>query len=144
MKIYENETEIKSLVESFENGTISEADWRHAEHLTVALYYLANHDFETALAKMREGIFNLLRAFQVDLSKEMPYHETLTVFWMRAVADFRQSNAARPTVEICNALTAHFDKDYPLKFYSRELLFSERARAAFVEPDLSADLTVSK
>ncbi len=136
MKIYENENEIKSLVESFENGTISEADWRHAEHLTVALFYLSNHDFETALSKMRGGIFNLLRAFKVDLSKEMPYHETLTVFWMRAVDDFRKSNAERATVEISNELSANFDKDYPLRFYSRELLFSEKARAEFIAPDL--------
>jgi len=136
MKIYENENEIKSLVESFENGTISEADWRHAEHLVVALYYLSNHDFETALSKMRGGIFNLLRAFKVDLSKEMPYHETMTVFWMRAVENFRNSKAGSPTVEVCNELTVNFDKDYPLRFYSRALLFSEKARAAFVEADL--------
>ena len=136
MKIYRHENEIKSLVETFEAGTISETDWRHAEHLTVALYYLSNHDFESALAKMRAGIFNLLRVFKVDLTKEMPYHETLTVFWMRAVKDFRQANADRSMVEICNRLTGEFDKHYPLRFYSRELLFSDRARAAFIAPDL--------
>ena len=136
MKIYHTENDIKSLVESFERGTISDADWRHAEHLTVALYYLTNHDFDTALEKMRDGIFNLLRAFKVDLTKEMPYHETLTVFWMRAVNDFRKSKNGASMPEICHELTAGFDKDYPLKFYSRELLFSERARAEFVEGDL--------
>jgi hypothetical protein len=136
MKIYENENEIKSLVEAFENGTIAEADWRHAEHLVVALYYLSNHEFETALTKMRAGIFNLLRAFKVDLTKEMPYHETLTVFWMRAVEDFRKAGTGGSPVEISNRLTAEFDKDYPLRFYSRALLFSETARASFVEPDL--------
>ena len=135
MKIYENENEIKSLVETFENGTISEADWRHAEHLVVGLYYLTNHEFETAVAKMRDGIFNLLRAFKVDLTKEMPYHETLTVFWMRTIEDFRKANADRSMIEICNDLPANFEKDYALRFYSRELLYSERARAAFVEAD---------
>ncbi|HVE56999.1 MAG TPA: hypothetical protein VNB22_09230 [Pyrinomonadaceae bacterium] len=132
-----HENEIESLVESFENGTISEADWRHAEHLTVALFYLSNHDFETALAKMRGGIFNLLKSFGVDLSKEMPYHETLTVFWMRTVDDFRNSKNGASITEICNELTAGFDKDYPLKFYSRAVLFSEKARAEFVEADLA-------
>jgi hypothetical protein len=136
MKIYKTENEIKTLVESFENGTISEADWRHAEHLAVALFYLSNHDFETALAKMRAGIFNLLRAFKVDLTKEMPYHETLTVFWMRAVDDFSNKQSGTPLPEICNALVKKFDKDYPFKFYTREHLFSEKARAEFVEADL--------
>ena len=136
MKIYKTENEIKSLVESFENGTVSENDWRHAEHLVVALFYLSKHDFETALTKMRDGIFNLLRAFKVDLTKEMPYHETLTVFWMRTVEDFRKSKNGASIAEICNELTANFDKDYPLRFYTREQLFSDEARARFVEADL--------
>lgn len=133
---YKNENEILRVVELFENGTISREDWRHAEHLTVALYYLSRNDFETALTKMREGIFNLLKSFGVDLSKEMPYHETLTVFWMRAVEDFRKSKNGASVIEICNELTEKFDKNYPLKFYSREFLFSEKARAKFVEGDL--------
>ena len=136
MKIYKNEDEIKSLVESFERGTVAEKDWRHAEHLAVALFYLSTHDFDAALAKMRDGIFNLLRAFKVDLTKEMPYHETLTVFWMRAVDDFRKSRGGASLTEICGELVANFDKDYPLRFYSRELLFSDEARARFVEADL--------
>lgn len=137
MRIYKNENEIISLVEAFENGTISEKDWRHAEHLVVALFYLSNHNFETALTKMRDGIFNLLRAFKTDLTKEMPYHETLTVFWMRTVEDFRKSRDGFSITEICNELCARFDKDYPLRFYSRERLFSDEARARFVEADLN-------
>ena len=133
---YKTENEIFAVVESFETGTISRDAWKHAEHLTVALYYLSNHDFETSLGKMREGIFNLLRAFEVDLTKEMPYHETMTVFWMRAASDFKNSKGAASMVEICSELIEKFDKDYPLRFYSRELLFSDAARAKFVEADL--------
>jgi hypothetical protein len=136
MKKYESEKEILEVVRGFETGTISREDWRHAEHLTVALYYLSHHDFETASVKMREGIFNLLKSFGVDLSKEMPYHETLTIFWMRTTDDFRKSKNGASIIEIRNELTENFDKDYPLRFYSRELLFSEKARAAFVEADL--------
>lgn len=133
---YTDEKEIKLLVEAFENGTISEADWHHAEHLTVALFYLSNHDFETALTKMRDGIFNFLSTLGVDLTKENPYHETLTVFWMRTVDEFRHSKNGCSMVEICNGLTEKFDKDYPLHFYSRERLFSDDARARFLEGDI--------
>ena len=87
---YKEESEITKLVESFERGTISRENWRHAEHLTVALYYLSHYDYETALTKMRGGIFNLLKAFEIDLTVEMPYHETLTVFWMRTVEEFKK------------------------------------------------------
>jgi len=134
--IYQTEDEIFKIVRAFENGTIARSDWRHAEHLTVAFYYAFHYDFETALGKMRDGIFNLLNAFGVDLSKEMPYHETLTVFWMKTVKEFLKSNIQFSILEICNRLVENFDKDYPLTFYSRELLFSEKARAFFVEADL--------
>lgn len=138
---YKSENEILEVVHLFENGTISRGDWRHAEHLTVALYYLSHYDYETALTKMRDGIFNLLRAFEVDLSKEMPYHETMTVFWMRTTFDFMNSKKDAPLVEICSELIEKFDKDYPLRFYSRELLFSDEARAKFIEADITSILT---
>lgn len=133
---YKSEEEILSVVRGFENGTISRADWRHAEHLTVALFYVFHHDYETALAKMRGGIFNLLKAFEVDFSKEMPYHETLTVFWLKTVGNFVKFRHGESLVKIRNELVEKFDKDYPLKFYSREFLFSDEARAKFVEGDL--------
>lgn len=134
---YKNEDEILRVVGAFENGTIKRDEWKHAEHLLVGLYYLSHDDLPEATRRMREGIFNLLKAFEVDLGKEMPYHETITVFWMRTVEDFRRRKNGASLVEIANELVGAFDKDYPLKFYSRELLFSEEARARFVEPDLS-------
>ena len=133
---YTDENEINLLVKSFESRTVKREDWRHAEHLTVALFYLSNHDFATAYEKMRGGIFNLLKSFGVDLSKEMPYHETLTVFWMKTVDEFLKSKNGTPILEIHHELIEKFDKDYPLRFYSREILFSEVARADFIEADL--------
>lgn len=132
---YKTENELLAVVESFENGTISRDDWGHAEHLIVANYYLSKDDFDAAYKKMRDGIFNLLKAFEVDLSKEMPYHETMTTFWMRTVEDFRKTKIGYSEIEICDELTKSFDKDHPLKFYTRELLFSDEARAKFVEAD---------
>jgi hypothetical protein len=134
---YTDEREIADIVRGFEDATISRDAWKHAEHLTVALHYLALFDIDTATIKMRDGIFKLLDAFGVDLAKEMPYHETLTVFWMRAVAEFNASKNGASMLDKANELIARFDKDYPLRFYSREFLFSDEARAAFVEGDLA-------
>nr|MBA3784130.1 hypothetical protein [Acidobacteriota bacterium] len=112
--IYQTEDEILRIVRAFENGTIPRSEWRHAEHLTVAFYYAFYHDFETAHVKMRDGIFNLLNSFEVDLSKEMPYHETLTVFWMRTIFDFLESQKEKSLVKTANKiLEACGDKDLP-------------------------------
>jgi hypothetical protein len=134
---YKHEDEVLDLVRSFEDATVSRDDWKHAEHLVVALYYLSHHDIESAYAKMRSGILNLLEhGFSVDLKKEMPYHETITLFWMRTVADYNESKNGASLLEKANEVAYKWDKDYPLNFYSRELLFSDEARAGFVEPDL--------
>lgn len=133
---YKDEIEIAEVVRAFEEATISRDKWKHAEHLTVALHYLCLHDYDVAYEKMRSGIFKLLGAFGVDTAKEMPYHETLTVFWMRTVADFNASKNGGSLLDKANELVANFDKDYPLRFYSRKYLFSDVARAKFVEGDL--------
>jgi hypothetical protein len=134
---YEHESEVFDLVKSFEDATIPRDDWKHAEHLVVALYYLSKHDLESAYARMRDGILNLLaNGFKVDLKKEMPYHETITLFWMRLVDEFNAGKNGASLLEKANEVAYKWDKDYPMKFYSRELLFSDEARARFVEPDL--------
>lgn len=133
---YKHKNEIDELVRSFEEATISRDEWRHAEHMVVALHYLDLHDLEAATTKMRDGIFRLLKAFAVDLTKEMPYHETMTVFWMRTVAKFNELKPGESLLTKANELVETYDKDYPLKFYSREFLFSDEARAKYVEGDL--------
>ena len=117
---FKNEKEIADVVRSFEDATISRDKWKHAEHLTVALHYLCIHDIVTATEKMRSGILNLLRSFDIELSKEMPYHETLTIFWMRTVADFNATKNGTSLLDKANELVAIYDKDYPMKFYTRE------------------------
>ena len=133
---FRNEEEIGEVVRTFEDASISRDAWKHAEHLTVALHYLSLYDMETATAKMRDGIFKLLtKGFGLDLSKEMPYHETLTVFWMRTVDGFRSKNGSS-LLDNANELIERYDKDHPLRFYSREYLFSDDARSKFVEGDI--------
>ena len=136
---YNSEEEIISIVASFEHATIGRDDWKHAEHLTVALYYLNHYDIAGATEKMRSGIFKLLTVgFGIDLSTDMPYHETMTVFWMRVIAGFNAARSMESLLNKANEVVEIFDKEYPLRFYSRELLFSEKARGEFVEADIEA------
>lgn len=142
-RIYRSEKDVVDLVREFETATIPHDDWKHAEHLIIALCYVSHHDVETAIDKMRSGILNLLaNGFKVDLSKEMPYHETITVFWIRTVAAFHTSSNGKPITEKISEMIRRFDKDYPLRFYSRELLFSDGARAKFVVGDLDVYQTL--
>ena len=61
------------------------------------------------------------------------YHETITVLWMRLLEDVR-ARARRASWPRLRAYPALADKDLPLQYYSRDRLFSDEARAAWVEP----------
>ena len=136
--IYHDLGEIVALVRAFETGTLARSEWRHREHLTVALWYLLHYEFDAALDLMRANILNFLKATGVDLMREMPYHETLTVFWMRRVAEecSRTQATELTLVALFNRVVENCaDKDLPLKHYTRKHLFSDEARANYVAPD---------
>lgn len=133
---YETETEILEVIETFESATLPHEKWRHAEHLTMAMHYALHNDFDATLNKMRSGILKLNDFHGVATTPERGYHETLTVIWTRAVFDYVKANEKKDLVSLANEIIGKFDKDYPLKFYSRERLFSIDARFNFVEPDL--------
>jgi hypothetical protein len=135
--IYRSEKEILDIVRGFETGTLPRNEFSHSSHLIVAMHYVRQMSVEDAINKMREGLMNHLRHVGVDFTKETPYHETLTVFWTRAVADFVASKNGAGVLDIANELIETFDKNYPNKFYSSEHLFSDEARQTFVTGDLA-------
>ena len=132
---YKTEKEIADIVRGFETGTLPRDEFSHSSHLIVAMHYVRLMPVEDAIDKMRGGLMNHLRHVGVDFSKEMPYHETLTVFWTRTVNDFVKSKNGASLLDTANELVEAFDKDYPLKFYRREILFSDEARRNFIMPD---------
>jgi hypothetical protein len=68
------------------------------------------------------------------------YHETITQCSIRAVRDFlARTDPALPLVDKVNALlkAAEGRRDWPLRIYTPERLFSKEARLGWVEPDLA-------
>jgi hypothetical protein len=130
--------EIFSLVRRFEDCTLPREEWTHAAHLTVALWHLLQFDWPEAVAHVRRGIKRYNAAHGIRATPTGGYHETLTLFWLRTVRAFLEAerNEARALVHLANELAETADKRLPLKHYTRELLFSPEARAAWVEPDL--------
>ncbi len=127
--------EIETTVRAFLSCDVFPSEFGHRAHLTVALWLLCRFPEEEATARMRDGLRRLLARHNLD-----GYHETITLFWLRAVRRFlNQADAAiRADLPELNArLLAHYaDSRLLLEYYSRELLHSAAAKAAWVEPDL--------
>ena len=136
--IFNREHEIHRLVESFENRTIAKSDWTHAAHLTVGLYYCYSMPFAVAKNVMRDGICWLNDTHGTPNTDTTGYHETLTVFWLKRIWNYLDDQVGTmPLEDAANELTERFnDPSLPLKYYSRDLLFSAQARREYMPPDL--------
>ena len=122
----------EAFARAFETGGVTPADFNHVAHVRVAWVYLHEAaSVEEALARMREAI----RRFAAAAGASQKYHETITVLWMRLLADVRARGASGELADVLRAHPALADKDLPLVYYSRERLFSDEARVAWVEPD---------
>lgn len=121
-----------AFARAFENGSITPADFDHVAHVRVAWVYLRETgSIDEALPRMRDAI----RRFAAAAGASDKYHETITVVWMRLLADVKARGASGELSEVLRAHPALADKELPLHYYSRERLFSDQARAAWVDPD---------
>lgn len=129
---------VETLVRDFESCALGRELWTHAAHLKVALWYLLRHEWDEAVALTRRGIKRYNAASGVADTPTSGYHETLTLFWLHTVRRFLESRRddARDPDDLADELTTTADKNLPLEFYTRELLMSPEARAAWVAPDL--------
>lgn len=133
---FKTEDEIFRIINLFEAAILPNEEWRHAEHLLMAMFYSLNNDFDSALTKMRDGINKLNEFHGVVTTLERGYHETLTVFWVKTVYEHVETDRSKKILNLANEIIEKFDTNYPLRIYSRERLFSVEARFEFVEPDL--------
>lgn len=123
---------IELLVRAFETCELNPADFKHSQHLAVALWYVVKLPFAEASEKMRAGIKKLASAHGAS-----GYHETITLFWLATVRDFCAGAAATESItSLANRLAANCDKDDIYEFYSRALLSSAEAKREWVAPDL--------
>ena len=134
------DVEAERLVLEFEACTLAGERWTHEAHLTVALWYLVRHADAEATRLIREGIQRYNRARGVEMTKEGGYHETITLFYIRAIRrHLKGARAAQTFAELLDGLLAACgDRNFPFEYYSRERLLSWEARTGWLEPDLKS------
>ena len=119
----------------FEAGDCLPADFNHRAHVRLAYVYLAGNDTETAATLMRQALLAFLHHHRVPAGK---FHETMTRAWILAVRHFMNRTPDTGSAdEFIDRNPQLLDSRIMMTHYSAELLFSDEARAQFVEPDLS-------
>jgi hypothetical protein len=140
-RFFQSDAEIEHLGEGLLARTLARSEWTHEAHLAATTYLLLKRpdvDLDTELA-------GIIRRFNESVggvnSDTEGYHETITRVFLHGVRLFLgEAEPKEPLHELVNELllSPMGRRDWPLRFYSRERLFSVEARRHFVPPDLAA------
>jgi hypothetical protein len=140
-RLFKDDAEIVRIGEGLLARTLPRADWTHEAHLAATTYLLTRRpdvDIDTELP-------GIIRAYNESVggvnSDSEGYHETITRLFLHGVRLFlSEADGNESLHELVNELllSPMGRRDWPLRFYSAERLFSVEARRKFVPPDIAA------
>jgi len=140
-RLFRTDAEIEHLGEGLLARTLRREEWTHEAHLAATTYLLLKRP-DIDLDKELPGI---IRSFNESVggvnSDTEGYHDTITRAFLHGVRLFLvEADPDEPLHEVVNELllSPMGRRDWPLRFYSRERLFSVAARRGFVTPDVAA------
>jgi hypothetical protein len=140
-RFFNSDAEIERVGEGFLARTLPRAEWTHEAHLATTAYLLLRRPDIDLDAQLPD----LIRRYNASVggvnSDTEGYHDTITRIFLRGVRLFlEEADSSEPLHELVNELllSPMGRRDWPLRFYSPERLFSVDARRHFVEPDLAS------
>ena len=140
-RFFTTDAEIEHLGEGLLARSLPREEWTHEAHLA-ATTYLLTHRSDVDLDTELRGIIRRYNESVGGVNSDTEgYHETITRSFLHGVRLFlAEADREAALHELVNALlrSPMGSRDWPLRFYSRERLFSVEARRNFVAPDIAA------
>ena len=140
-RLFHSDAEIEHLGEGLLARTLPREEWTHEAHLGATTYLLLKRpDID-----LDKRLPDIIRRYNESVggvnSDSEGYHETITRVYLRGVRLFlAEADLREPLFELVNELlrSPMGRREWPLRFYSAERLFSVEARRHFVPPDIAA------
>ena len=138
-RLFAGDEDIRAIGSGLLARTLPREAWTHEAHLGACLWLLS----ERPDIDVDAEIADIIRRFNESVGgvndDHNGYHDSITRAYVAGVRLFLSETTATSLAERVNAmlLSDVGRRDWPLRFYSRELLFSVPARRGFVEPDLA-------
>jgi hypothetical protein len=137
-RLWPDDEAIRSVGARFLDRTLPKAEWTHEAHIATTAWIL----IERPDIMPERDLPDLIRRYNESAggvnSESEGYHETITQVFIRTLRGALAGGEGKPLHERVNALLLAPEgrRDWPLRFYSTEQLFSTTARLGWVEPDL--------
>lgn len=139
IRLFKSDAAVRRVGEGLLAGSLPKPDWTHEAHLAACAWLL----IERPDIVPERDLPGIIRNYNVAVGgvndDTQGYHETLTQFYVRVVRGFLAGRGDEGLLSAVNALLSSpmADRGWPLRFYSRDRLFSVAARRGWVEPDLA-------
>jgi len=137
-RLFARAEDIRATGEAMLGCTLPKAEWTHEAHLSTCLWLIV----ERPDIDVDAEIGTLIRRYNVAVGgvndDAQGYHETITRVFVAAVRRYLRRAGDAELLAAVNGLLSSPEgkRDWPLRFYSRDRLFSVAARRDFVPPDL--------
>jgi hypothetical protein len=135
--LFSGET-LEKFLAAFFDRSLPKAEWTHAAHIALAAYVLYDADIETVLPRVRTAIRGYNEAVGGKNTDTSGYHETLTVFWLKVVAEKLEQLRPGSRLDAARGAVAAYGEARTLSalYYSTDIVNDALARREWVEPDL--------
>jgi hypothetical protein len=140
-RLFTSDAEIEHIGEGLLARTLPRAEWTHEAHLAATTYLVTRRPdiaIDTELPGIIRGYNESVGGVNDDTQG---YHDTITRVFLHGIRLFLlEADLGEPVHELVNELllSPMGRRDWPLRFYSAERLFSVEARRHFVPPDIAA------
>jgi len=138
-RLWPNDEAIRRVGEGFLLCTLPKPEWTHEAHIATTSWII----LERPDICPERDLPDLIRRYNESVggvnSDTEGYHETITQLFIRTLRLSLAASDGKVLHARVNAilLAPQGRRDWPLRFYSRERLFSMDARRGWVEPDLA-------
>ena len=138
IRLFANPAAVARVGEGLLACTLPRDEWTHEAHLAATTYLLVEHpeiDLDTALP-------SLIRAYNESVGgvndDTQGYHDTITRAYLHGVRSFLCTADGQAPIHHCvnDLLCSPIGRrDWPLRYWTKQRLFSVEARRGWVEPD---------
>lgn len=139
-RLFESDEAVRHIGRGLVECALERPEWTHEAHLAACLWLIV----ERPDIVPERDIGGLIRRFNESVGgvndETQGYHETITQCFVRAVRLYlERTDPGLALVDKVNGLLLAEEgrRDWPLRHYSAERLFSVEARLGMVEPDLA-------
>ena len=139
-RLFHSDAQVEHIGEGLLARTLPRSDWTHEAHIAATTYLLVRRP-DVDIDRELPGIIRRYNESVGGVNSDTEgYHETITRAFLHVVRLFlSEANPREPLYELVNEilLSPMGRRDWPLRFYSPEKLFSIEARRSFVRPDIA-------